>query len=64
MNTIKYSIRRFSIYLRAIWNIVEVIECLEASGYIMKKNHTVEFFNRERLNNNKILLKIGSWRIK
>ncbi len=62
--SIKYFFRRLSIYIRAIIYIREVVNVLEASGYIMEKHWDNKVYNRERLENNRVLLKIGAWRIK
>ena len=62
--SIQYFFRRLFIYIRAIIHIREVVDVLEASGYIMEKHWDNKVYNRERLLNNKVLLKIGAWRIK
>ena len=62
--SIKYFFRRLLIYFRAIIYISEVVEALESSGYIMEKYWENKVYNRERLLNNKILFKIGAWRVK
>ena len=62
--SIKYFFRRLFIYFRAIIHIREVVDALECSGYIMEKHWENKVYNRERLLNNKILFKIGAWRIK
>ena len=62
--SIKYLFRRLFIYIRAIIYIREVVDALESSGYIMEKYWDNKVYNRERLLNNKVLFKIGAWRIK
>lgn len=62
--TLKYFFKRLRIYVLAIINIRQVVDALEASGYIMEKHYNIGLMDRERLTNNSILIKIKAWKIK
>lgn len=57
------TLKRLKVYVLAIWNIGQIVNCLDIVGYVLEKDN-LESQGREREICSELLNKIGSWRTK